>query len=352
MRALLLGLVVCGGAVLAAGEQGPYKRTQDFDWKIAQRFDDGRVVIMLSSDDARITGDERATVLGTQFEKPAPAFLAKFLDGLTRADADWGRRVTGSTAKAGDRWAIDAGRAGWFETSVDGYVLDGGGCQDIAAMMATVAANADSFGRVKEKYFPARAMSGWTLPPGVTRVGPMTYAVTDGQRQDIERLLQQRFRTEADRLLTQLGTDRHLPDREPWRQIYARVAAGAARLRFDVQALRLTPDGFPRLYVRAVWNLDGQTVFLMGAWMRVTPALDFDAVDVHASRFIWGGLFEGQMDPSLNGEILNVVDIDRDGLAEVVMLYRYYESFSMEASRYPFGEPDGAQVIAKYGSGC
>lgn len=352
MKTFCIAVFVCAGAVLAAHGQITSKRTEDYDWKIAQRFDDGRVVIRLSGDDAPMAGVDRTTVLGSALETPPPTFRAKYLDSLVRADADWVRRVTGSRTKAGDRWAIDAGRAGWFETSIDEFVVDSSGCQEPAAVVATVNANRASFGRVKEKYFPARMIGDWTPPPATTRVGPITYEVSDGQRRDIERLLQQAFQRESAKLLAQLGQNRHLPDRQPWQNTYARVTAGAARIRFDVQAFRLTPDALPRLYVRAIWNLDGRTVFTIGAWLRTAPALEIEGVDLHAARFPWTELFERPLEPSINGEVLNVVDIDRDGLAEVLMGYDYYEGFSFELSKYPLGEPSGPQVLAKFGGGC
>jgi hypothetical protein len=37
---------------------------------------------------------------------------------------------------------------------------------------------------------------------------------------------------------------------------------------FDIRAFRLTPDGAPRLFVRARWKLENAPVFLMTAWLR------------------------------------------------------------------------------------
>jgi hypothetical protein len=37
---------------------------------------------------------------------------------------------------------------------------------------------------------------------------------------------------------------------------------------FDIRAFRLTPDGAPRLFVRARWKLENAPVFLMTAWPR------------------------------------------------------------------------------------
>lgn len=169
-------LVVLCGAVLAARGQDTYKPASAFDWKIAQRLDSGRVVIMLTDEDAVITSAER-DALEPVMPKPAKEFLAVFLEGVRPLSAEIGRRLTKNTVTPGDRWAIDAGRGGWFETSVDGFVLAGAGCSETTAVMASIDADkAAAFSSVKEKYFPARAMSGWAPAAKNTSVGPTSTA--------------------------------------------------------------------------------------------------------------------------------------------------------------------------------
>ena len=66
--------------------------------------------------------------------------------------------------------------------------------------------------------------------------------------------------------------------RREWLHRDKRLAAGEGNLDYDVRAFRLTPDGAPRLFVRARWKLDGTAAFLMTAWFRV------DAEDSVAAR--------------------------------------------------------------------
>ncbi len=56
-----------------------------------------------------------------------------------------------------------------------------------------------------------------------------------------------------------------------WKQLDRQLQDGQGQLNYDVRAFRLTPDGAPRLFVRARWRIAGTTVFLMSAWFRADP---------------------------------------------------------------------------------
>ena len=51
---------------------------------------------------------------------------------------------------------------------------------------------------------------------------------------------------------------------QAWRSYDERLANGEATLSYDRKTFRISPDGVPRLYVRAKWTLDDKTVFLLG----------------------------------------------------------------------------------------
>lgn len=351
MKGLLV--FICGTALLASPGQEPYKHVQDYDWRIAQRLDSGRVVIMLTDQEAKMT-DAEGAALAPLMPKPASDFLAKFVSGARPISVDAGRRWTNTTIGPGDKWMIDGGRFGWFESSIDEFVLTDEGCSEIAAATARVSSNAlPAFAKVRAKYFPARAVSGWAPPTKTTSVGTSDYIVTPNDRENIERALQQAFDKESPAVLEKMRgrKDAGVPE---MRELYRRISAGSGRIRFDVQAFRVTPDGLPRLFVRAGWTLDGKTVFLMSAWLRTAPIMQIEGADVHSAEDqFWEDFnFDGPMDPSTPVEILNVVDVDRDGLAEIVMLYQFYEGISIEVSKYPPARPGSGQVIAKYGGGC
>jgi hypothetical protein len=352
MKLSFLLVLVCGCGVLAAHRQGAHKPASAFEWKIAQRLDSGRVVIMLTDEDAAITNVEH-DALDPMIPKPAGEFLASFLDGLRPLPADMGRRLTKSAVAVGDRWAIDAGRGGWFDTSIDGFVLNGG-CSETAAVMASISPDKlAEFSSVKDKYFPAHTTSGWAPPARATAVGPMAYVVTPDQRAKIESVLRQAFERDSPTLLQQMSQDSHAEGVDAWRDKYRRIAAGGGQINFDTQAFQVTPDGLPRLFVRAVWTLDGKPAYAMSAWLRTAPALGIEQSDTHTAKFAWFSEFQHYpMEPKENGEVLGVTDIDRDGFGEIVMVYYYYESISIEVSKYPPAGPGSPRVVAKFSSGC
>jgi hypothetical protein len=337
--------------VLVAQERQPGGRAPLLDWKIAQRLDAGRVVIMLSSDDVELKS--RTEVNAVVGERLPGKPLAGFLGDVSKAPPEWVRATTGVNANAGDKWAIDGGRAGWFTATVDGFVVTPS-CQFAGAVNAEVdGERRDVFERVREKYFPARALSGWTPETRATRVGPISYVVTAETRTAIERLLRLEFAKKSDGVLSLFNQPSDSSLRNRIASSYRRISAGDGTIRLDVQAFRLTPDGMPRLFVRTTWRIGNQTVYLMSAWMRTSPDLAVEQSDNNAARAPWFHEFRySSLDPPMNGRVLNVSDIDRDGTAELLMLYSGYESYSLELWKYPPAPSSGRKVLASFGAGC
>ena len=121
-----------------------------------------------------------------------------------------------------------------------------------------------------------------------------------------------------------------------WKRLDAGVDRGEGRLTFDVQAFRLTPDGDPRLFVRARWAIGSDVVYAMSVWVRDGSTFSIDQSDVLAARRMRMSEFHG--DPFDNhriGLVLNVFDLDGDGRGEVLMLVTGYESQNLELFVYP-----------------
>lgn len=334
-------------AAVFAGGQSTYVRTQDRDWKIAQRLNDDRMVVILTSDDAALSDAERRSVIGPEFSKPS----ARYIDRLWRASDEWVRRSTGSTLKRKDALVIDGGRAGWFDARVDDFVFGAVGCGGGGGILAgVVPERREAFSHLKEKYFPVRGAAGWTQPTAASLVGPATFTLRVAQRRAIERLLQQEFVRTSTPLLDEADAHTHKPVMLPWRKIYKRLAAGEGRLLFDAQAFRVTPDGAPRLFVRASWTLDHQQVYMMGAWIQTAPEFSIEASDIHAARYAWYTNMFDSLDLFWNGRVLNISDVDRDGTAEILMLFEGYESVGIQLLAYP--PTKDAKVLAAFGAGC
>ena len=346
MKLLCVASAIVCATVLAAHGQETYRRTQDLEWKIAHRMDDGRMVVTLR-DGADVSASEREVMLGAEFSKPT----ARYIDRLWHAPVEWVQRSTGTTMKRGDALVVDAGRAGWVDASVEEFVFAGAGCDGAGGILAAVApSQAASFSKVKERYFPVRAAAGWIKPQGLSLAGPVSFNAGPGERRTIERLLAEEFVRTSAPLLDEEERYSHRALTPPWRIIYKRLANGEGRLRYDIQAFRLTPDGAPRLFVRASWTLDHRQVYMMGAWMRTSPNLSIDGSDVHAARYAWSPNMFESLDLFWNGRVLNVTDIDRDGTAEVLMLFEGYEGVSIQLKEYP--PVIGAKVLATFGAGC
>jgi hypothetical protein len=147
------------------------------------------------------------------------------------------------------------------------------------------------------------------------------------------------------------GTGTGPPPR--WRALDDRFSVGEGALDYDVQAFRVTPDGDPRLFVRAEWRIGSQIVFLMSAWVRVGATLTVDSSDAQASRYLRFREFaDFHVGREYLGGILNIVDANRDGWGEVVRLQRGYEALVIDAMEYP-RSPDGPPtVIARWDNSC
>ena len=78
-----------------------------------------------------------------------------------------------------------------------------------------------------------------------------------------------------------------------------------------------------------------------------------DDVDVSSARAMRGEEFQGDtMDDEHLGLVLNVLDTDGDGRAEILMMVAGYESLGLELFVYP-SEPGRPHVtIATYEDGC
>lgn len=335
----------------ASQDSAPPTRGPVYAWKIAQRLDDGRVVVMLSKDEPEDMTMKQVEAIGPEI---GPAF-ARFLTGAREAPAEWVRKETGQDIPIGDRWMVDAGRRGWFSASIERHLLTSVGCGASGAVVAKVSdSQLPVFSKVSEKYFAARALDSWTPPDKPTSVGPAAFSPTPAQRTELERLLLAEAASTSSALLAaEEATTHNRRTLDKWSPIYKRLAKGEATLNYDVQAFRLTPDRAVRLFVRARWHMDGRPVYLLSAWVRVGSSLAIESSDAFAARFPWFHEFQGDsLDLTRNGQVLNIMDVDRDGFAEVLMLDTGYEGIRLELFRYPTARDGARSVVATFGAGC
>jgi hypothetical protein len=133
--------------------------------------------------------------------------------------------------------------------------------------------------------------------------------------------------------MTQMGRE------HPWQQHDERLARGEGKLFYDLQALRLTPDGQPRYYVRAQWTLDRETAFLMSAWARPDRDMLLEGVNTRPSRWLRLNEFQSErLGLDDLGVVLNVFDYDGDGWGEVLIGERLYDGFRIQLLEYSEGQ--------------
>jgi len=139
------------------------------------------------------------------------------------------------------------------------------------------------------------------------------------------------------------------------KQLEQNAALGKTKLTYEIQAFRLSPDGFPRLFVHARWMVDQQLAYLMNLWLRVGPEVKIEPLDGESSRGLWlsaksgESLQEGEVGFGQLGQVLNVFD-RADGYGDVLIYFRGEEGYDIRLFRYT----DAGLVATKisHGDGC
>jgi hypothetical protein len=139
------------------------------------------------------------------------------------------------------------------------------------------------------------------------------------------------------------------------KQFEQNATSGKTKLIYEIQAFHLSPDGFPRLFVRARWMVDQQMALLMSLWLRVGPEVKVERVDGESNRNLWlsaksgESLAEEEVSLGQLGQVLNVFD-RTDGYGDVLIYFAGYEGYDIHLFRYT----DAGLVATKisHGDGC
>lgn len=164
----------------------------------------------------------------------------------------------------------------------------------------------------------------------------LDWKVTSALRTQIEQLLNARMQKELKAMhfaYMDENSDTKYPELkegfQKWWTLDKRLAAGEAKLEYDVRAFQLMPDGIPRLFVRAEWSVDDHLVFCLTDWIRgQTGSLYEEIADAGHSELL--RTFDGYQ-PGLDdiGEVINVFDLTGQGRGEVLMHERGWEGFNV-----------------------
>lgn len=182
----------------------------------------------------------------------------------------------------------------------------------------------------------AGEIAGWTATPA--------------QQAQIEHLLQDAVKAGIAKVHADMQPDYDRAGADPawvqsWRKHDEALARGEGKLNYEVQAFRLAPAGGPRLYVRAQWTIEGESVFLMTAWMRTEPEFVLEAVDPnHSRRLRWAEADELGNDLASLPKVMNVVDRTHDGWGDLLIYMPGLESYEVRLFHYSATGPVASEI--------
>jgi hypothetical protein len=350
-------LVITAVLALTTGASSQGARTPDGPiWRIASRYDDHRVVILLDGGQLYVPQRDLPT-LGQVFRAPQ----AKLLGDVVEVSGDHAREIVNGRAQVGDSWLLDAGQRGWLHATVERLVIGDVECGEGWGVMAAIAPeDLSTFAAIREKYYPARRDSGPAQDLRAAAAGGMTLSLSSAQHTELTALLDAEFkrtwpevRREAEEMYAREGprvqsgwaVRRHTMD--------VRLDHGEGALDYDVQAFRLTPDGDARLFVRAEWTVGSQTAYLLGAWVRVSTRLTVERIDVRASLLLrFAEAPHHHVSRQYLGQILNIGDTDRDGWGEIIFYQPGFDGFGVQLLEYSNSPTAPLSVITTFDHGC
>jgi hypothetical protein len=262
--------------------------------------------------------------------------------------------------KVGDRWAVHTAPGQVIQATAERFVLGQGQCSSLLGLVLRVDdRDAAAFAGVRTKYYVVDthgAGSGGiesTLGPlPMSTITPEVRARLDASLAQVFALELPRVRAEAAKSIADMAASDvgyHRTWARDRQNVEAALARGAGVLAYDAQPYRLTPDGVPLVFVRAQWRVGSRPGFAASFWIRSdTGAIVWK--NVGPASWLRMFEFQGEIDITQLGLVLNVLDRDRDGWAEVIFLQAGYESLGV--SLYTISSSGFTPAGTSYAYGC
>lgn len=337
---------------------------------VAARYDATHVVFMLAAEiESRFSNSPLIRSSGTPTKVAAPARSSAplaVMQELWEPDPQalhFFPEIVQKT-QPGDRWTLSLSPESTIPVVIDRVVVAPMGCSLALGFLATVPPDQhQAFAASGREYFAIRRTAVEPAdPPVASSIGEIpNWKATPAAAQQIQLQLNDRMKQEVAmidaRLIANAGSpgatagqtwfDAH-PHLKEWLHADQGLQRGEGALDYDVRAFHLTPDGAPRLFVRARWKLADDTVSLMSAWFKL-----------EAGKIEAGSAEQGSALPVLlsadsswsmalrNGEpvdlsadkldfqtILNQFDDDHDGWAELLVHSRQAASTAITLYLY------------------
>ena len=314
---------------------------------VAARYDSRHVVFIVATDTESRFSHALLRSSGTPARVAAPAVPAAPLAGL---DELWEPDQQAlhffpeivQKTHPGEQWRLSLSPDWTVPVTIDRVIVAPMGCSLALGFLASVSpAYQGAFHESPREYFVLRRNPVESAQPASSgRVGEMpNFGRSAALEKQIEQQLNSRMKEELSGIDARLvanaaspgSTSVPLPvgDARPrlkeWLHADHALVRGEGALDYDLHAFHLTPDGAPRLFVRARWTLAGAPVFLMTAWFQA-DAVHPEAVPVLLwSDSTWSAALRTAEAPVSLGDrldfqsVLNEFDADNDGWAELLI---------------------------------
>lgn len=263
-----------------------------------------------------------------------------------------------SDITAGDRWFLHTSPTTVVPAIVERLVGGYAGCQAAIGVLLTVAQ--EDLKASSERYFIATATPpALSSPASVYALGaaPLTPEIGKTLESTLNRQMLAelpRVRAEAAPHLTREAREGSYRARRAWAkqrlQIEEDMQASHGKLRYDVQAFQLSPNGVPVYFVRAEWLVGNRQGFAMTMWARGGRQFQVLELDTGSARWMRSSLYPAGVNRENLGLILNVFDRDRDGWGEVLFAQQGYESSVIRLFEY--SETGFMPTGVEFSGGC
>ena len=257
---------------------------------LAAKYDTTHVVFMLAADtESRFAispvGQEKPTKIAASAKPAAPlAGLQELWEPDSHALHFFPEIV--QKTQPGERWTLSLSPDATLPVVIDRPVVAPNGCSLAIGFLASIPSDQQAtFALSRREYFVVRHTPVESAdPPSTAEVGEIRdWKPTPAIRKQIAQQLNDRMKQELAKIDSRLLANAASPGEaagelpiagarprlKEWLHADQGLTRGEGALDYDLHAYRLTPDGDPRLFVRARWRLDGATAFLMSAWFRV-----------------------------------------------------------------------------------
>jgi len=259
---------------------------------VAARYDATHVVFMVAQQtESRFASSPQFGGTPTRIAAPAqPAAPLAGLQELWEPDSQalhFFPEIVQKT-RPGEQWTLGLSADSSIPVVIDRTVIAPIGCSLALGFLASVPADQQAaFAASAQEYFAVRRNPVESVEtPVPAHIAELPdWKPSPVARKQIEQQLNDRMRQELAKIDACLVANAaspgvragdlpvaYVPRAKEWIHADHGLQRGEGVLDYDIRTFRLTPDGAPRLFVRARWKLADAPVFLMAAWFKEETA--------------------------------------------------------------------------------